>query len=141
MTELKEWRARLTKILKRQPVQFAYLFGSHAMGRAQERSDIDVAIYPQKGLTRSQRFDLRLRIMNDIMDTLHEDRVDVVDLQEAPLPLRFSAIQPACLLFSRKETERVRFAVATQSEYFDRLPLIQRSTARSLARTARIGLQ
>ena len=141
MNDLQHWRARLTGVLKRCPVQFAYLFGSHVTGRAQKHSDVDIAIYPQKGLSPSQRFRLRLKVMGAVMDVLHEDRVDVIDLREAPLPLQFRAIQPAYLLFSRHEAERVRFEVATRSAYFDRLPLIQRSTALALARTAKEGLR
>jgi uncharacterized protein len=131
----------LFKVLARFPIQFAYLFGSHAAGRAHARSDVDIAIYPKEGLTRLQAYRLRMKVMEAVMDDLHENRVDVIDLREAPLPLRFRAIQPSCVLFSRNETERVRFEVATRSEYFDRLPQIERSNTVAFARMAEVGLR
>jgi predicted nucleotidyltransferase len=131
----------LHKVLARFPIQFAYLFGSHAAGHPHAHSDVDIAIYPKESLTRSQAFRLRMKVMEAVMDDLHENRVDVIDLREAPLPLRFRAIQPSCVLFSRSEAKRVRFEVATRSEYFDRLPQIERSNAVAFARMAKAGLR
>jgi len=136
-----DMKKSLSSIWADYPIRFAYLFGSHAAGHTHRQSDVDIAIYPKKGLTRSQAFQLRVKVMEAIMDALHESRVDVIDLREAPLPLRFRAIQPAQLLFSRDETERVHFEVATRSEYFDRLPLIDRSNAVAFARMAKVGLR
>lgn len=141
MEKLAQWRSQLAKALKGAPIDFAYLFGSHAAGRARKNSDVDIAIYPKAGLSESQRFRLRLQVTEAVMDALHEDHVDVVDLHEATLPLRFRAIQPSCLLFSRKEKKRVRFEVATRSAYFDRLPMIERSVTTALKRTAQKGLR
>ncbi len=141
MNSIRLDRSLLTKALKPYPIELAYLFGSRATGKTHKNSDVDIAIFPKEGLSSSARFRLRLQVTGAVMDALHEDRVDVVDLQEASLPLRFRAIQSSQLLFSRNEKKRVGFEVATRSAYFDRLPLIERSTATALKRTARRGLR
>lgn len=130
----------LQVLFKRQPILFAYLFGSRAQGRTGPLSDTDIAFYPQKSLSRSQRFEFRLRLLGQIIDVLRDDKVDLVDLTEAPLPLRFQAIQPARLLFSRDERKRIRFELRTMSEYFDRQYYIRRGTDQTLARVAQKGL-
>lgn len=64
----------------------AYLFGSHASGRAHRESDVDVGalldrlIYP----TREARFEERLRLSSDLMAALGTSAVDVVILNDAP---------------------------------------------------------
>jgi predicted nucleotidyltransferase len=131
----------LSKVAGKFAIQFAYLFGSHAAGRAHSQSDVDIAFYPSEGLSRSRAYHLRIKLMEAVMDHLHENHVDVVNLREAPLPLRFRAIQPSCVFFSRNEINRVRFEVATRSEYFDRLPQIERSNALAFTQMAKVGLR
>ncbi len=121
-------------------VEFSYLFGSRAQNRATPRSDTDVAVYFKSGISSKKRFALRLKLIGQLMDTLHDDRVDLVDLADATLALRFRAVQPAHVLYSRNERERIRFEVATMSEYFDRLPLIQRSSDRYFKQVAKHGI-
>jgi predicted nucleotidyltransferase len=64
----------------------AYLFGSHAAGRAHRDSDVDVAVllawdvYPDA----RQRFEERVRLSSALAVDLRTDRIDVVVLNDAP---------------------------------------------------------
>ncbi len=64
----------------------AYLFGSHAEGRAHRDSDVDIgvlldaALYPRRG----QRFEVRVRLTSELIAGLRTNAVDVVILNDAP---------------------------------------------------------
>jgi len=64
----------------------AYLFGSHAEGRAHRESDVDVGVlldrasYPDA----EDRFRLRVRLGSELIGLLHWNEVDVVVLNDAP---------------------------------------------------------
>ncbi len=64
----------------------AYLFGSHATGRAHSDSDVDVAVLVSwdRHPTRRGRFDLRLRLGSALIHALRHNEVDVVLLNDAP---------------------------------------------------------
>ena len=67
-------------------VASAYLFGSHAEGRAHRESDVDVAVlldwkaFP----TADQRFDARVRLTAELIGALHHNEVDLIVLNDVP---------------------------------------------------------
>lgn len=65
-------------------VAAAYLFGSHAEGRAHRESDVDVAVLLDWSVhpTRAARFDLRVRLGSWLIGVLHANAVDVVVLND-----------------------------------------------------------
>lgn len=64
----------------------AYLFGSHAEGRAHRESDVDVGVLLQRNRypTSGERFDLRVRLSSELISVVHCNEVDVVILNDAP---------------------------------------------------------
>ena len=90
-------------------VAFAYLFGSRARGEERPDSDWDVAVYLRDGLSSSERFDQRLRLLAELDDF---GRVDVVILNDAPPLLAHRAIMGRRLAV-RDEVALVRFSVRT----------------------------
>ena len=67
-------------------VAAAYLFGSHAVGRAHRESDVDVGVLLdwQRHPSRGARCDARVRIGSALIAALHENAIDVVVLHDAP---------------------------------------------------------
>lgn len=67
-------------------VASAYLFGSHAEGRAHRESDVDVGVLlrRERHPTPDERFDMRVRLGSDLISVLHHNEVDVVILNDAP---------------------------------------------------------
>jgi predicted nucleotidyltransferase len=67
-------------------VASAYLFGSHAEGRAHRESDVDVGVLLlwDRHPTPDDRFDMRVRLGTDLIAVTHCNEVDVVILNGAP---------------------------------------------------------
>lgn len=121
-----------------QPVEVVYLFGSQATGKANKLSDVDIGVLFREGLNRSERFDLRLNMIVDVTGLLKRDEVDVVDLETAPIALRYSAVFPKKEIFTANNNRRVIFEAETNSRYFDYVYFIKENTANSLASIARM---
>jgi predicted nucleotidyltransferase len=64
----------------------AYLFGSHAAGRAHRDSDVDVGVLLDWAAfpTARERFEARVRLTSDLIAGLGRSRVDVAVLNDAP---------------------------------------------------------
>ncbi|MGH3845240.1 MAG: type VII toxin-antitoxin system MntA family adenylyltransferase antitoxin [Pseudonocardiaceae bacterium] len=101
-----------------EPVSFAYLFGSRATGGSRADSDADIAVLPVRGLSAEQRADLRNRVAQ-IVEPAARTEVDVVLLDEAPLPLRGRIVSQPQVLYSADEPLRVRWESLTVRMYAD----------------------
>ena len=100
---------------KNRDIIFAYLFGSRASGRANKFSDIDVAVF----LNRDSDGKKRLDILGDVIDAVKCDRVDLVILNSAPLPLKGRAIKSGQLLVDKDPFARHTFESNTTRSYID----------------------
>jgi hypothetical protein len=117
-------RSALQRALRdEETVTLAYLFGSHAQGRAGETSDVDVAV-----LTESN--DNKLRQLVDLK-TMLEDVVDrEVDVTLIPVRgtdprLLNQVLQHGELLYAQDEATRVDFETSARSKYLDMKPHIE----------------
>lgn len=84
-----EVAARLERAFEAPPfpgVASAYLFGSHAEGRAHRESDVDVGVLLDWGVhaTKAGRFEARVRLGSWLIGVLHVNAVDVVVLNDVP---------------------------------------------------------
>lgn len=88
-------------------VASAYLFGSHAEGRAHRESDVDIGVLLQRDRhpTASDRFEMRLRLGSDLISVLHHNEVDVVILNDAPPLLGRNIIYGIRLFVGDPETD------------------------------------
>jgi len=116
----------------------AYLFGSHARGRAGPLSDVDVAVLLTGRPNDDYCFDRRLEIMGGLMDILLAEDVDVAILNQAPLALRYRVVRDGVLLFCRDRQAMIEFCVRTVSEYLDFKPVIEQHE-RAILQRARKG--
>jgi predicted nucleotidyltransferase len=66
---------------ERPEIVACYLFGSQATRRARPGSDVDLAFLLADGMSRQERFDLRMKYFADLSGLLHKE-VDVVILNE-----------------------------------------------------------
>jgi len=69
------------------PVESAVLYGSVARGEATVRSDVDVAVTFEDGLSTEARTDARLGLIERLTAELGTDAVDVVPLDRASVGL------------------------------------------------------
>lgn len=118
-----------------EPVVFAYLFGSRATDSARPDSDTDIAVLPVSGLSRARRRALRDRIANLFESAAHSE-VDVVLLDEAPLPLRGRVLRQRQVLYSADEPLRVSWESLTGRMFADSRLKLDELDRELLARTA-----
>ena len=83
MNLTKKQISELSKVFKKYNVQFAYLFGSQATGKANRKSDFDFAVMLPEKINKNKRFNVRLKLMAEtgkISKTF--DNTDVVILND-----------------------------------------------------------
>ncbi len=101
------------------PVVIAYLFGSHAVGRAGPESDYDITVLCAPELSSAELGHWRLELIGRLIDLYRNNAVDLVILNDAPPLLRFEVIRVRHVLYNRDEEARVAFEVRTMQEWFD----------------------
>lgn len=106
-------------MLGRHRVAAAYLFGSHATGKANELSDVDIAVLFAEGVSKDERFDAVLEISDGVQRILGVREVDVVDMEEATLSLKFEILRDGRLLYCSDRSRMVLFCARSRSLYFD----------------------
>ena len=107
-------------------VVLAYLFGSHARGRAWAHSDVDVAVLLEGRPDDDHCLDVRLEVIGGLMGILHTNDVDVLILNQAPPALRYAVLRDGLLLFCRDRQAMIEFRVRTLNEYLDFKPILKR---------------
>ena len=82
-------------------VASAYLFGSHAEGRAHRESDVDVGALLRwdRHPTSRDRFAMRIRLGSELISVVRCNEVDVVILNDAPPLLGRKIIQDGIRVF------------------------------------------
>jgi predicted nucleotidyltransferase len=123
-------REQLPAILEDDPVQLAYLYGSHATGRSMPLSDVDVALVVGVAIDPLARLKLILRVQLALADQCGIEQADVQVIDDAPLVFRGRVVSEGVLVYSRDEEKRIAFEVATRMRYFDYLPIHQELQAR-----------
>jgi predicted nucleotidyltransferase len=103
-------------IEKDERVKFAYLFGSVARKEQNTLSDIDIAVYLCEDCDPAE---VKLELIGKLVDHLGTERVDLVILNTAPLPLAARIIRCREVLADRDPFSRHRYESRILREYFD----------------------
>jgi len=98
----------LPELFARHPIQLAYLFGSSARS-PQEAEDIDLAILSMEEF-RFQPF------YAELSEWLGTDRLDVVDLRQAPLWLRAQVLETGVCIYARMSEDRIRWELGVRMQ-------------------------
>jgi len=97
-------------------ILFAYLFGSFGRGNQLPLSDVDIAVYLKEPAVVQ---DKKLEILGVLIDILQTDEIDLVILNDAPLPLRMRILENKKVVVDREPFLRHRYESLTMREYFD----------------------
>ncbi len=120
---------RLTRALEpRGEVLEAYLFGSHATGRAQAHSDIDVAVYVDALRTRDAAYGYTAELTAHLMAALRSNEIDVVILNQAPPVLYHRILRDGRRILARDlraTTTREGYALSRYCDYRPQLAKIE----------------
>jgi len=122
----------------RDGVEFAYLFGSQVSGSVSPLSDVDVAVSFRESLSSDARFKAKLELINDLSSLLECEKIDVVDLDEADLLLKYNITRDGVVVKDSAVRSRAEYGI--MDEFLDRRYYDVLHASRFLERTARGGL-
>ena len=107
---------QICEIGKKFDLRFLVLYGSAAIGKLHDESDIDIAYFGNEKLASEQLFNLS----SDITDTLRIGyrTLDLVDLKTANLLLRYEITSQGKLLHG-DETDYANYRVYSFDSYMD----------------------
>lgn len=104
----------VSAIREKQPEVIAvYLFGSAGTKYETSDSDVDVAIL----LPEKMNMDDRLSLINMLIDALHKDKIDLIDLRDAPTVLKFQIMMNGQRIFCSDIFQGDSFEMYTFSDY------------------------
>lgn len=84
----------LKNFLKKQKfVRFAYIFGSYARNDITPLSDVDIAVYLDKGLSKAEMHEKEMFLINEIQGILEDGEFDVVILNNLDIAFCFNVIR------------------------------------------------
>lgn len=117
----------------------AYLFGSHADGRAHRESDIDVGVLLDRRLFGGPgaRFDERVRLAAWLIGELHANAIDVVVLNDAPPTLGRRIVTSGRRVFVSDPNQDHAFVRDVQLRAADLEPFLRRMRRLKLAALSR----
>ncbi len=130
---------KIKKIFDRNGVLLAYVFGSVAQEKTGPLSDIDFAVYFEESLSKSEREDLYLDILNDLIEPLGDD-IDLVSMNKANLLLNFNIIKSGEILFQKNETVKVQIEAEIMRKNLDMKHYRKRHTETKIKKIANKGL-
>ncbi len=102
---------RLGPLFDREGVLLAYLFGSLAQGKAGD--DVDPAVLDQEAPRTDPLSGGAFRLREPIVELLGTERVDLVDLRDAPPVLRFEILRTGRALYVADPKVQERFEMET----------------------------
>lgn len=121
---------KLLNVLSAYPgVASAYLFGSHAEGRAHRQSDVDVGVLLDRNTypTRADRFEARLRLLSLLTSALLPRTPDVVVLNDAPPGLGARIVTGGLPVYCADPEQDHSFRRDIQLRAADVAPFLRRS--------------
>lgn len=117
----------------------AYLFGSHARGRAHRESDVDVGVLLAWGAYPSsrERFQAQLTLVGRLASVLETDRVDLVVLNDAPPHLGRTIVTLGQRIFCSDREADHAYVRDVQLRAADLEPFLRRARRLKLSAIAR----
>jgi len=128
-------RDALRHVLEREPdIAYALLFGSIARGTAHAESDIDIAVELRAGAARDVR---SLGGLAARLESAVGHAVDLVLLEEAPVPLAYRIFRHGHVIIERDHNALVARKARALLDYLDWKPVEDRCAAGILRAAAR----
>ena len=128
-------REYLKKIFEERPeVELAYLYGSVARGEANKLSDIDLAVYLEKGCDSGS---VRMELVSEIASLI--DDFDLVILNEARPLMAYNIVKDGIILFEESPTMKAEIESNIVRRYLDMKPYLLRHAEEMLNKFAEEG--
>jgi len=105
----------IQEIMQRHGARLAYLFGSVLHEAPRPLADLDIAVLPD--LATYEWLRTYTDLYDDLCKLFQADNVDILMLNEAPLPFRFAVVRDGLLVWAPDERAALAFAEATVAAY------------------------
>jgi predicted nucleotidyltransferase len=130
---------RIARLAETRGLVAAYVFGSHAAGRAHAESDVDVAVLVDRAIypTDDERYELRLRLLGDLSSALATSDVDLIVLNDVSPVLARAVLRDGTRVFCRDHDALHAFERTTLSRAADLAPFLRRMRRLTLDALAR----
>jgi len=129
----------ITNTLNKYPIVFAYLFGSRAKGKSTRLSDIDLAVLLDRKISRSERFDIRLRLTSDL-SAITGTKVDLIVMNDIPVQLAYEVIKHGKVILCKDRNAMIDAEIEILSKYLDRRYYDKRRAELSLRKIETEGM-
>lgn len=111
------------KRLQELGVELLLAFGSKVEGTAREQSDYDIGVvFDKRKQTQPRRYGVLYGIVQDMFP---DEKIDLVDLNQAPYPLQFRAAMKGDVLYQEGATSFADFRERAMLSYFDFQPILK----------------
>jgi predicted nucleotidyltransferase len=117
-------------------VAAVYLFGSTAEGRSSPLSDIDIGIVLRDYSSGSDYRVLYQIVYESMSELFDPDRLHIVMLQDAPLPLQYAAIKEGRIIFENDPVFTADYENSVVKLYMDFKPVLDLFDQTALKRYA-----
>lgn len=94
---------QLQRHLEQFPLDLAIAFGSQVKGDAFKFSDLDIAIRFKSSISNKKKLELMDRITVEVMEYTGNEKIDLLDLDEASPEIGYKALKEGKLILGNKE--------------------------------------
>jgi hypothetical protein len=106
-------------LIKKDDIEFAYIYGSFAAGTENPLSDIDVAVYQRANKTAYDYRMVEFAIESELIQSIPSFKFDVRSLNDAPLIVTGKILNEGRLLFMKDDKFYYDYLVNNRIKYMD----------------------
>jgi len=123
---------KLKRLLEKEPIEFAYLFGSQVQGEASRFSDIDLAVYFKKEIKDPAW--ARFSLMGKLKGSLGKD-IDITplnDLSRLPSYLGYEIVDKGTIVINRNSSLEKKIKDRLIKKYQKEIPVLEKQWEETL---------
>lgn len=123
---------KLKKLLEKEPIEFAYLFGSQATAEASRFSDIDLAVYFKKKIKDPAW--ARFSLIGKLKGLLGRD-IDIIplnDLSRLPSYLGYEIVEKGRIIINRNSSLEKKIKERLIKKYQIEIPVLEKQWEETL---------
>ncbi|ABB15046.1 type VII toxin-antitoxin system MntA family adenylyltransferase antitoxin [Carboxydothermus hydrogenoformans] len=101
----------------------AYVFGSYRRGEIRPLSDIDLAVLLDRNLSKTERLEIQIELLDDLIEFLGTEEIDLVILNDVPLSIQYGVLKDKKIVYYSDKQKLVDFEADVVLKYLDIKPL------------------
>lgn len=114
---------RLKKVLKKEGVVLAYLFGSKARGESYQESDVDIAVLFDEKIKKDEYLKKEGRLIGVFSEIYPKKEINIINLNISSTLLKQNVVLEGKPIYIKDKIKKILFQVSTLHQYEDYLHL------------------